>query len=236
MGFLFGPAPVRRTTAYLEACKLMFRPRVKIMEIHYNNYWKDRYNPNRIPYPQHDSHYGLRFVLVFFLLDLYVYICIVYREFYFWHMPQVQYMNPNVQIVRFTEKSPHPFIRCWLDDGRDVLFDCDSQTKQTIMERLIKTLGKTPEMIQYERATNVKQVSEDNQAIFGVDRKRFCMCEVIGQCPCPSVVKLPKTLVGKYTYFMKDDLMKLEKEIVEEDKPFEDYEPPFVAKMRFFDR
>ena len=61
-------------------------------------------------------------------------------------MPQIQYQNPSLQIVRFTEMSPNPFIRCWLDNGKDVIFDCDSQSKEQIMQRLIKTLGKTEEM------------------------------------------------------------------------------------------
>ncbi|KAH9418067.1 mitochondrial ribosomal protein S25 [Dermatophagoides pteronyssinus] len=216
MGFLFGPAPIRRTIPYLQSGKLILKNRVKIMEVHYNMYWKQyRKDKSHLLYPQHDAHIGL-------------------REFYFWNIPQIQYMNPNVQIVRFLEMTPNPFIRCWLQDGKDILFDCDSQTKESIMKRLIQTLGKTEEQLEFEASINVKQVSEENDAIFGVDRKRFCMCEVPGQCPCPSVIKLPKNLRGKFTKYLTDDLIKQEKEIVEDGKDFEDYRPPQIAIDRFF--
>lgn len=143
-------------------------------------------------------------------------------------------MNKDVQIVRFNEMTPNPFIRCWLNDGSDVLFDCDSQSKEDILARLIKIFGKTQEMIEYEAATDVKQTSEDNTAIFGVDRKRFCMCEVPGQCPCPGVVKLPKSLRGKYYHYQKEDFFKEEREFIEEGKEIESFEPPFVSKYKSF--
>lgn len=160
--------------------------------------------------------------------------CFFYREFYFWNVPQIQYMNSHVQIVRFTDMTPNPFIRIWLDNGKDVLFDCDSQSKEDIMGRLVKTFGKTKEMLEYEAALDVKQTSEDNDAIFGVDRKRFCMCEVPGQCPCPGVVKLPKTLRRKFTKYLKEDLIKEETEIIEGSKPIENYEPSFESKVKLF--
>lgn len=146
-------------------------------------------------------------------------------------MPQIQYMNPSVQIVRFLDKTPHPFIRCWLIDGTDVIFDCDSQDKEAILARLVRTIGKTPEMI----ASEMVQASQDNDAIFGVDRKRFCMCEVPGQCPCPSVIKLPKPLRGKFSKYLKEDLLKEEQEIVEGAKELESFDPPTIARSKFFD-
>lgn len=153
------------------------------------------------------------------------------REFYFWNVPQIQYMNPSVQIVRFLDKTPHPFIRCWLIDGTDVIFDCDSQNKEDILARLVRTIGKTQEMI----ASEMVQASTDNAAIFGVDRKRFCMCEVPGQCPCPSVIKLPKPLRGKFSKYLKEDLLKEEQEIVEGAKELESFDPPTIARSKFFD-
>lgn len=142
-------------------------------------------------------------------------------------------MNPNVQIVRFLEMTPNPFIRCWLNDGKDILFDCDSQSKDEILNRLIKTLGKTEKQLEYEAKINVKQVSEDNMAIFGVNRKRFCMCEVLGQCPCPGVVQLPKNLRGKYIQYLTDDYLKQEKEIIEDGKEMDDYKPPELFRTSF---
>lgn len=62
MGFLFGPAPIRRTLPYLTGGKLLFRNRVKVMEVHYNMWWKNqaRDKISHIPFPQHDAHLGLR--------------------------------------------------------------------------------------------------------------------------------------------------------------------------------
>lgn len=142
-------------------------------------------------------------------------------------------MNPNVQIVRFLEMTPNPFIRCWLNDGKDVLFDCDSQSKDEILNRLIKILGKTEKQLEEEAKINVKQVSEDNMAIFGVNRERFCMCEVLGQCPCPGVVQLPKNLRGKFTQVLTEDYIKYEKEIIEDGKEMDDYGPPKQFRTDF---
>jgi len=36
------------------------------------------------------------------------------KEFVFWHLPQLHYKNPNVQIVTFKNMTPSPFIRCYL--------------------------------------------------------------------------------------------------------------------------
>ena len=36
------------------------------------------------------------------------------RQFVFWHLPQLQYKNPNIQIVTFKNLTPSPFIRCYL--------------------------------------------------------------------------------------------------------------------------
>jgi len=192
MPFFFGPAPIRRTLPYLTSGQLVFRRRVKIMEVNYNMYWKYwRKDGSHKPHP-YDSHVGL-------------------REFYFWSVPQIQYMNPEVQILRHLERFPNPFIRCWLDDGRDVLFDCDSKSRHEILDQLNRTLGKTAEILAVERSI----AAEENPAIFGYKRQRWCMCAIPGQCPCPGVVMLPKTMRGKYYNFLKEDLEKEEREIVE---------------------
>ena len=106
---------------------------------------------------------------------------------------------------------PNPFIRCWLEDGNDVLFDCYSKTRHEILDQLIKTLGKTEEIYAMEKSIT----AEENPAIFGFLRKRWCMCSVPGQCPCPGVVQLPKSMRGKYVRFVRDELEKEEKDIIE---------------------
>lgn len=35
------------------------------------------------------------------------------RDFVFWYLPQLQYKNPNVQIVTFKNITPSPFIKCY---------------------------------------------------------------------------------------------------------------------------
>ena len=36
------------------------------------------------------------------------------REFVYWHLPQLQYKNPSIQIATFKNMTPVPFIRCYL--------------------------------------------------------------------------------------------------------------------------
>lgn len=35
------------------------------------------------------------------------------RDFVFWHLPQLQYKNPNVQVMTLTNMTPSPFITCF---------------------------------------------------------------------------------------------------------------------------
>lgn len=150
-----------------------------------------------------------------------------HRELYFWNVPQIQYMNPNVQIVRNLEMFPNPFIRCWLDDGKDVLFDCDSKTRHEILDQLIKVLGKSEEIKAMEKSISV----EENPAIFGFQKKRWCMCSVPSQCPCPGVLRLPKNMQGKFVNFLKEDLEKEEREIIE-GRAEPDYRVPVKYLLR----
>lgn len=160
MSFLIGPSPIRRTLNYLKSCPLIFRDQVQIVEIHYN-----MFRNYLLKKPVKDVHHGL-------------------REFYYWNADSIQFKNPNVQIVRFTDTNPLPFIRCWLDTGEDVLFDCDSKDKDEIMKQLIKILGKSDKDIEQEKIQNL-DASKENPAIFGFGKDRFCICEIDGQVPCP---------------------------------------------------
>jgi hypothetical protein len=80
-------------------------------------------------------------------------------------------------------------------------------------------------MLELEAKLNVSQQSVENPAIFGFMRKRWCMCEIEGQLPCPGVVQLPKNLRGKYIYVLKDDLEKEEQEMIA-GNIVPNYEPP----------
>ncbi|KAK2721430.1 hypothetical protein QYM36_003651, partial [Artemia franciscana] len=117
------------------------------------------------------------------------------REFVFWHLSQVQYKNPSVQIVTFKNMTPTPFIRCYLDNYEEIIMDVDSQSKEDIYDRFKRVLAKPQAQLQLEAKS-----SEDNPANFGATCSKHCICEVPGQVPCPSVVPLPKTMRGKYVF------------------------------------
>lgn len=152
------------------------------------------------------------------------------REFYYWNLDSIQYVNPHVQIVRFTDSNPIPFIRCWLDSGEDVLFDCDSKSREEIMSQLIKILGKSDKDIENEKLKNLESEKE-NPAIFGFGKERFCMCEIEGQVPCGGVVELPKSMQSKYYYNRPDDLEAIENDPDSELWDYERLRDKFWTKM-----
>jgi small subunit ribosomal protein S25 len=50
-------------------------------------------------------------------------------------------------------------------------------------------------------AAELKAIQKKNNlANFGFGCDRQCICEVLGQVPCPGVVPLPKHMRGKYKY------------------------------------
>ena len=81
--------------------------------------------------------------------------------------------------------------------GRKILFDVDSQTNTDIMDRLVRTVGKTKETLEAEAIASEKR---DNPANFGKDSDRFCICSIPGQLPCPGVIPLPKAWMGKHHF------------------------------------
>lgn len=179
MPFKRGIAPIRRTINYLQANPLVFKDKVKIMTVNYNE--KD--------VKAHDMddkfahHKGA-------------------QDFVFWNLPQIQYKNPNVQIAVMKNLTPSPFITCFLESGEKVYFDVDSQTNKEITNRLVKTLGKSEEVLAAEALASEKK---DNPANFGVHSDRQCICQIPGQVPCPGLVPVPKHWRGKYVYGDEDD-------------------------------
>lgn len=165
MPFMRGAAPIRRTLQYLERGRLVFKDRVKIMSLNFNTAGKAR-----------DRHEGM-------------------KDFVFWYLPQVQYKNPNVQVVIFKNMTPTPFVRFWLEDGKEVIMDVDSKDKDQILKQMMVTLGKTNEQLAKEALLREKR---DTPANFGRNYDKFCICEVPGQVPCPGIVPLPKHMRGKY--------------------------------------
>ena len=129
-----GLAPIRRTTKYLSSSGLVFKERVKIMTVNFNDTESD---------PVHKGA----------------------QDFVFWNIPQVQFKNPDVQIVTLKNMTPSPFITCFLEDNSKVYFDVDSQTNSEIIDRLVKTLGKTKETLDAEA---LAAAEKNNPANFGM--------------------------------------------------------------------
>lgn len=63
------------------------------------------------------------------------------KEFVFWYLPQIQYKNPDVQVVTLKNLTPSPFIKCYFEDGRKILVDVDNKPKEEILQHLINTVG-----------------------------------------------------------------------------------------------
>jgi len=61
----------------------------------------------------------------------------------FWNIPQIQFKNPEVQVLTLKNMTPSPFVRCYFDDGRDMLIDVDGRKRDEIIEHLVQVVGKT---------------------------------------------------------------------------------------------
>lgn len=74
------------------------------------------------------------------------------------------------------------------EDGKAMLIDIDSKSKDEILEHLVRVVGKSKTtLIQEVRAKEKKE----NSANFGVGCRLSCMCHIPGQLPCPGIVPLP---------------------------------------------
>ncbi|KAK7867681.1 hypothetical protein R5R35_011558 [Gryllus longicercus] len=122
------------------------------------------------------------------------------RNFVFWHLPQLQYKNPDVQIITFKNMTPTPFIRCFFDSGDEMIIDIDSRTKDEIIDHLVKVVCKSEELLAAEALAKEKK---DNPANFGFGCDKHCICDIPGQIPCPAVVPVPSHMRGK-NIFAKD--------------------------------
>lgn len=178
MPFKRGVAPIRRTVKYLESGPIAFKERVKVLTVNYNEYQK--FKTSRADFSNHEGA----------------------KEFVFWTLPQIQYKHPNLQIATFKNMTPSPFITCYLEDGQKVLFDVDGQSKEKIIERLAKTLGKSDKTLAEEALASAQR---HNPANFGKNCGRHCICSEPGQVPCPMFVPLPKHWRGKYHYGLVED-------------------------------
>lgn len=123
------------------------------------------------------------------------------RDFVFWHLSQIQYKNPDVQVITFKNMTPTPFIKCYYENGNTMLIDIDDKDKEEIMKHVVKVVGKSRETLLEE---SIIQKKTDNPANFGVGCPRSCMCVIPDQVPCPGVVPLPFHMRGKYKKTLKE--------------------------------
>ncbi|XP_042859533.1 probable 28S ribosomal protein S25, mitochondrial [Penaeus japonicus] len=117
------------------------------------------------------------------------------REFVFWHLPQLQYKNPQIQVATFKNLTPTPFIRIFLESGEDILVDVDSKSRSEIHDHLKTIICKSESTLQKEA-----RELEINPANFGWGCDRQCICEIPGQVPCPAIIPLPNHMRGKYKF------------------------------------
>jgi len=168
MPFLKGKAALRRTLGWLEKGEIMLRNDVRIVTMNFNP--ADATHANK-------HHDGL-------------------QKFIFWHLPQLQYKNPNVQLVTFKYLTPTPWLKFYMDDDSQHLVDCDSRSREEIHDHVKLVFGKTDATLK-EEASQAASILE-NPGNFGATFPRHCICEIPGQMPCPQWKPLPFYLRGKY--------------------------------------
>jgi small subunit ribosomal protein S25 len=116
-------------------------------------------------------------------------------NFVYWHLPQLKYKNPEVQMVTLKMITPTPWIKAFFDDDLRILIDCDSRSREEIHDHIKKILGRSESMLKHQ----VRETSmlESNPANFGSAFPHNCICEVPGQVPCPGWQPLPLEMTGK---------------------------------------
>jgi len=168
MPFMQGRAALGRTLDYLQKGQIVLKNNIRILMFAFN------IDGPRLKFPHHA---GL-------------------RNFVLWHVPQLQYMNPNIQILTIDRMSPNPWIQVFYEDEKTrMVIDCDSRSREEIHEHIKKILGKTDTLLKEEGQQQT--MLAHNPANFGAAFDRHCICEVPGQLACPAWQPLPEELRGK---------------------------------------
>jgi len=113
------------------------------------------------------------------------------REMIYWNLNQLQFKNPQTQIITLKNMTPSPFITLIFGDGQKMLVDVDGKEKDDILSHLRRIVGKSDEEL-------LEEVEIKDPSTFGEGADRWCICEVPGQVACPGYVPLPKEMTGKY--------------------------------------
>ena len=61
-----------------------------------------------------------------------------FRDFLHWYTPQIQYKNPNVQLVALKDMMPSPFIRLFLGKFQTDLHDTFSDSADSSLSFSVK--------------------------------------------------------------------------------------------------
>ncbi|GAU93122.1 hypothetical protein RvY_05109 [Ramazzottius varieornatus] len=117
------------------------------------------------------------------------------REFVFHNFPQLQYKNPDVQLLTFLNLMPTPYIQAFLENGEKVHIDLFDHTRQEVQDRVLQVLCKGQSILSAE--AKARQTIA-NPANFGKGFLRHCICAVPGQTPCPGAVTFPHFMRRKY--------------------------------------
>lgn len=153
-GLMKGLYPVTRTREYLRQ-GIIFRDSVKVMTVNYGTYE----NAEHLK----ESHKGVTDMILM-------------------NIPQMRYMNPDVQIETIENITPTPYITFYLDNGQFFHVDVDGKSQFEILSHLQKVIGKPKELIEQETAEET--ISPAN---FGSKFERKCICMVEGQVPCSAL-------------------------------------------------
>ncbi|ELU11605.1 hypothetical protein CAPTEDRAFT_181516 [Capitella teleta] len=166
MPFMRGKGALRRTKEFLEKGEILLNEDIKVLLF--------GYTPLLKKYPHHT---GL-------------------TRFIFWHLPQLKYKNPKVEMYTFKNMTPTPWIKAFLKDDSHLVIDCDSRSREDIHSHVKKVLGKSEAELLEE--IQLEESRFHNPALFGFQFDRQCICEVPGQVPCPGWELFPKEMTGKY--------------------------------------
>lgn len=169
MPFMHNRGAVARTLDYLKKGEMMLENHVKVLLFSFNY---DKVLKSAPP-----RHAGL-------------------YNFVFWHLPQLQYKNPEVQIITLNKLTPLPWIKAYYDNDTDLTIDCDNKCREDILHHIKNVLGIQHKDIEAEERERVAQENMKT-ASFGEKTNRHCICEVPGQYPCPGWFRFPEEMTGK---------------------------------------
>lgn len=113
-------------------------------------------------------------------------------EFQFWHFPQIRFNNPGLQLVKFKNMTPTPFMQVIYTNGQKTIIDLHGRSRDEIHQHLAHTF------CEKEVKTVDVDVKHRNPGSFGYGSLRWCACEIPGQIPCPAFTELPRNMRGKY--------------------------------------